>query len=398
MALSTQHSRWLAHPARIILASAWVVALSLGSACTRDVRVDSEKNGPSAKPDESGEAPASEGEKEEDAITCRGEAFHCAAPAPKGWFGPMQLQKMKKGEDAVKCDSALPDPIFIPTPHAPLDDDVVQPSFEDNLFVDGISAKDASCSGCEANFQEGSCLPPRWSLRSLDSDSKSGCGKKELQDWGNDVESETCRSHNLFSDPGEGWAMLPARIDVKGKCEPVLDKVVEKIEPVKFGNFYRSCKIESSKKSCGEKDETCLSAKTDKPWMNQVCIGKQGQHQCKTSDYPIKLVSFSDYSDKRGCTECTAGIKDGGESCSTKVYVQFKDEDDCMNKKLVDPSEVCIENFRFDQLKPITSIRESVDYSFDGKCVPNPIKPIGRAAVAKPVTFCCQRPKGFVAP
>lgn len=152
-------------------------------------------------------------------------------------------------------------------------------------------------------------------LRRADHKSPSGCGKKEVKDWRSSIRVGECHANNLQSQSGEEWALLPPRIKTKRECSAEKKDVVEELDPARFGAFYRSCKTEQDIRSCGDEDDICLKAKAESPWINRVCIAKQGQHECESSDYPVSIVTFSGYLDQRGCTSCTATKRDDEEHC-----------------------------------------------------------------------------------
>lgn len=378
-----------------------LAALGLGIGCTRVVEDGSESFDTSDEmPSDSGQASPEAGSPDtqqpdsgsgDENSLCRGHGLHCAASPPKGWFGPLQLQKIEYGRAALACEAALPKRLVVQDDVSSAMDEVVSPSLKDNLFVDQVSAAAARCSGCKSKFEEGKCAPPRWSLRNLDPTTPSGCGREELQDGGDEIESAECRTHELRSSAGQGWALLPPKVAVKARCEAVVDDVVQEIDPVKFGQFYRSCKVSPSKQRCSSKGDTCLRAKAGAPWMNRICIGKMGEHQCAASDFPMRLVTFAEVSDDRGCSKCSASMQGTTERCDTNIYVQFNDEDECRSKKQVDPIEICVESLRFVSLKPITATRDEIKYFFDGECRPV-FESRGEVKARKPVTFCCQNP------
>lgn len=404
---------------RACLVQSLVLSLSLGASCTRPIdsegeeadpsvpadsnnsqlpeateeNPDPEESAPEQDPDDPTEDPDPEpsDSPQEEPATCVGESLHCAAPTPAGWFGPLQLQKMKTGQEAVDCEAALPDAFFEQEEDEAVADDAVQPSFKKNLFVDEATGSKARCSGCKASFQEGTCLQPTWSLRRLDSNAASGCGDEEIQ-LGQAIEEFQCQVANLSSGQGQGWTILPPKVDSPGRCHPDQGNVQVDIPVLEYGDYFRSCKIETSKESCSGQDETCLSAQTDAPWLNQVCIAKLGEHACEAAAYPVKRLAYAKVSDNRGCTECTATKQAGEERCDALIYVQSKDEKECEDRNLVEPANVCVQHYRFRSLEPVTMIRGPIKYTFSGGCTPNRMKPKGEVDLRDPMTFCCQNP------
>lgn len=410
-----------------------ILALSLQSACTRVVdlpsgsttteqspessqspKASNQDNSPEASdsPDddksESPEAQSPDNETpepeeseststEQPEPTCVGDSLLCAAPTPAGWFGPVQLQKMKDGSDAVECEAALPKDFFIQgrkgTYITDSADDDSEPNEFRNLFVDEISGTKARCSGCKAKFTEGACFGPEWSLRKLDKSTASGCSDEEAHEWGETINEDWCRAPNLHSESGRGWSIDPARLQYEGRCDGDPDSVKQEIDPLEFGNFYRSCKIKSKKKTCASKRDSCLSAQEGSPWMEQVCVARRGEHECKSSAYPFKIGMYGRYLDLRSCTRCTAKKQPGEERCDALVYVQYNDSNECEERQLADLSKVCIPHYDYKRLEPITAVAGPLKYSFSGGCTPSRVEPRGEVEALGPITFCCQHPE-----
>lgn len=361
-----------------------------------------ESDAPSKEPSEASpdeESPSSSGSKDNAEVgpTCKGESLHCAAPTPAGWFGPLQLQKMKSGSQAQDCEAALPKSLLtqgVKAPKirnrgsSPLDESL--PGVSKNLFSESIKGADARCSGCKGELKPGTCISPKWSLRKLDDRTPSGCGDLEIQEWGVHINEVNCPSYNLSSKAGEGWSIVPPRVMLPGECVGDTSQVVEEIEPVQFGSFYRSCKIKPSKKTCAGEHETCLNAQTDAPWMNRVCVARQGEHECKSPAYPERILTFADFLDDRRCSNCTAKMQGGQESCDALVFVQFNDTNKCSNPQQVRPEDVCVPSDQYDALSPITATIRSLEYRFSGVCAPSRLEAEGEVQALLALTFCCQ--------
>ncbi|TKC99852.1 hypothetical protein [Polyangium fumosum] len=138
--------------------------------------------------------------------------------------------------------------------------------------------------------------------------------------------------------------------------------------------------------------EKCAPAPTPPPEF-LVCVYQAGDLPCEGEDYTDRLVIYSGFEDKRGCTTCECMPEVEGSMCTATASI-YKD-DACVDPLFLGYSISSLKEACFDVTVPGSALGSksisNVQYHA-GTCQPTGGEPIGQVEALRPSTICC-RPK-----
>ncbi|MDI1484374.1 hypothetical protein QHF84_47700 [Polyangium sp. y55x31] len=147
---------------------------------------------------------------------------------------------------------------------------------------------------------------------------------------------------------------------------------------------------EGGEGGCGS-GAKCAPAPTPPPEF-RVCVYKEGDVPCEGENYTDRLVIYSGFEDKRGCTTCECTPEVEGSMCTATASI-YKD-DACVDPLLLGYPISSLKEACFDL--PAGSALGSKSISnvtyHSGTCQPTGGEPIGQVEALRPSTICC-RPK-----
>ncbi len=251
------------------------------------------------------------------------------------WMGPVSLETPKSG-----CGEGV-DPAF-------------------TLFS-GLNAPDAEC-GCSC--AESNVVCPGSGVIANKDDLAGNCALVPSL-WEENVGSG-CNDIPDATDPTELRFTVnqPANLAVFS-CEP---EVSTNVPDAGWGVTTLGCAEDAAAGTC----ELCGDQ------VSGLCIWALGDVACDVPAFQQKSVLFEDFSDERGCTECSCGQPSG--QCSGTV--QYRTNDTCgLGSVGEGEAGECID----------TQFARSANVSLtsDFACEPSVVLPTGSATATGAVTVCC---------
>jgi hypothetical protein len=339
-----QTARWCLAPCfALILAACGGSPFSVGADVPDHQAPDASDGGtsPEADPgrDGGGDAAADGGPDAhpeagaEGAAACEG---HCAASAPAGWDGPIEVAA---GSTAASCSSSW--------------------SGASEVLTNGLTAPDAQCS-CSCGTPTGTDC----SVTVTPGDqSCSAIGAPVNASSGSCV--TTTEYTSLLSTPQASG----------GSCAPSTAGTT--VPPVTWATTIQSCHPTTAPAGTCDASSTCAPAPD--PGFS-LCIRQAGDVACPAGAYGNKLVGYEAVDDTRACTACSCGAATG-VSCggSWVTYEGPPNEFSCSNSTGSHALQGC-EPGGYGVYSATTS---------GGSCAASSTQPMGTATAASPVTFCC---------
>ena len=232
----------------------------------------------SATPDATVEDGPDGGDLAPDAAPSSKCPLNCLPPAPAGWTGPSAIYDGPFAGAPVDCPE--------------------QYTIAEVLAKREIAVADTTCQ----------CGSPTFAGASCDFTTTDYTGSP--CQFG--VTTTKQKSGGCFQHAGTSVKIASAVLTTSGTCA-FPTPVATKPEPVP-GKATKACGLPQTA-SCSTDRPDCTATPIPSSPFTRLCIHKPGDQACPSADYAVKIVSYLDVTDDRGCTACT-GTATGG-SCPT---------------------------------------------------------------------------------
>mgnify|MGYP007032564842 FL=1 len=279
----------------------------------------------------------------------------CVAEAPEGWIGPVSVLDGAANVMLPDCGGAYPELV---AEHS------TQPVGADaTCSCTCGSATGVSCTYQIAGFPNSNCTGtpgPGWTpLLAL-----NGC-----------VNTPTSTN---------SWWSLQANPS-GGSCTPTSNK---QVPTPTFDRQIRVCGGDWTAVGC-ESGEVCVQA-PGVPLPPEICIYREGEHDCPTGPYVERSVHQTAYEDTRDCSPACECASPQGE-CTGTTATLFRDVDTCVQEFCASPPCNVIKSQGCSQisLSQVRSVRRNLNASFSGSCAEEGFAPTGAVLPTEPVTVCC---------
>ncbi|MEM9458174.1 MAG: hypothetical protein AAGF11_28625 [Myxococcota bacterium] len=282
-----------------------------------------------------------------DVSECVAAGMECIARAPEGWAGPFAWLERPVAQP-IACA-------------APWDEPLIEAFSE-------ISAPAARC-GCECgSFIVGNCLPG-----SVTHYEGAGCVGDVL-----DI-TELEPGCNVLQPPESSTGSFRFESPItRGVCGVIPSMTLE--EP-SFLNHHVACGGQPLPLACP--NAMWCVPRPDDPFYPRVCIWHEGDQDCPAGGpYSESQRLFRSIDDSRDCMPCSCTLPRG--PC-VDTSLSLAAAPDCSNTfGSLDP----------DGCTAVVMGEQISGYLYEpglasGECEPSAVVPIGNAAGAEPLTFCC---------
>jgi hypothetical protein len=137
--------------------------------------------------------------------------------------------------------------------------------------------------------------------------------------------------------------------------------------------------------ACATKPGECIDTPAPAQPFGRFCIHKEGDHACPSEDYPAQFVAHKTFNEGRSCTTCTATPVGG--ACASNSWGTRADQDCIVGAA---PTDKTAPNcYQYLGSGTIIDIRAMAPTA--ATCTPTGGAPTGTAALADPVTYCCNK-------
>ncbi|MEM7151273.1 MAG: hypothetical protein AAF799_00450 [Myxococcota bacterium] len=284
-----------------------------------------------------------------EASGCEARGMECIAAAPDGWTGPFAWLEADAAED-LGCAAPFTDQ------QTQVFSDLVAPAATCGCECEPLT--DASCSGGQMIYYPG---PGCSGTPDAPFNVFPGCNLSIGSDW----------------DLSGSYEFVPPTV-TSGSCDPISHTTVD---PALFSTQHLACGGTFDEGDCGS-GQLCADAPSD-PYYPQWCVWQTGEVECPAGDYSVRTVLHQDVDDDRDCQECTCGFP-STPCMNTTLFLSTTTN--CMGSSAGNvPAGGCTDGVG--SIDPVAL--SHVVGSAQGQCEPAVVGPMGTAAEAEPVTFCC---------
>jgi hypothetical protein len=279
---------------------------------------------------------------------------NCLPPAPAGWQGPEATYDGAEQGKPANCPSVY-----------------TQKVLEAHR---GMTAKTPECGCGTPSFQGAVCTATAgvWG--------DSVCDPNQIYQTVGDVSSagpcllvSVNNTKGLYVDIGS--------VTTRGTCS--FPSPVKNIEPLKFEGVELACALPTVTACEGRAD--CISSPIPEAPFTRLCIHRDGEHQCPSADYSVKVLAKKALTDTRACTDCTNPTTAGG-SCGAKWGIASQAACSGAIPTTYDSGKSCT-NYTpgvYVDVRGMAPVGITCTSATGGK-------PTGEATSTGDITFCCDR-------
>lgn len=199
----------------------------------------------------------------------------CIARAPVGWTGPVAVTQGEGTGAEPSCAAPY--------------------TTEALVLGDGVGGAPATCSSCATTPTSDLCRSQATEYTTATCD---GAGNT----FNVDVGPNGTSCINVLGKQG-----LKVKVGPVGTCEPPAQSPT--FAPASFATRIKAC-ASTELTSCTNAPG-CATAPIPTAPFGKLCVYKAGDVACPSEDYAVKHTGFTDVTDTRSCSPCTAAIVSG---------------------------------------------------------------------------------------